>query len=399
MDCVQTDHRTPRFLFPLLRGLLFLPLGFLLSGSAQGQTPRDRVLGFLDSASGFHLLGTIQEGELAGGQTMRITATFLEGADYMVVGFCDEDCTNLDLTLFDPLGNETENDRLPDPEPILWFTAEETGSFDIQVDAVDCGETTCGLAIGILGSTAEPGAAPGEDMASRLLLVGGELRTLGFLETQQDRRGALGSDQDVSVPVNLDEGVNYRIVGVCDHDCLDLDLALLDTNGVEVTYDVLDDALPILNHVADTTAEYTVEVMMIACMVEPCAFHIRTYAHDEASGSEGKTFSGNLLSHETYDGELTPEDEHVDDTYMELFQVEARAGERIVLDLRSEEFDTLVRLVPPSGKAAENDDYGTDMGHSHIEFLATTSGTYAVQVTSYTDFATGSFVLQVAVIQ
>lgn len=143
MDRVQADRRTPRILSQILRHLLLLGLVFF--GQAQGQTPRERVMGFLDSASGFQLLGTVHEGELAGGEAMRITATLLEGADYMVVGYCNEGCANLDLTLFDPFGKETEADRLPDSEPILWFSAEETGLFDIQVDAVDCGGNTSTL--------------------------------------------------------------------------------------------------------------------------------------------------------------------------------------------------------------------------------------------------------------
>ena len=138
---------------------------------------------------------------------------------------------------------------------------------------------------------------------------------------------------------------------------------------------------------------------MVACFVEPCAFRVETFSLVDPSLPGAKTFAGELLFHETHEGELTEDDEQIHSAFVDSFQVEAEAGQRIIVDLRSAEFDTLLRLLPPEGKAAENDDYGTDTGHSHIEFLATVSGTYSIQVTSYTTLTTGPYSLQIAVVQ
>ena len=45
---------------------------------------------------------------------MGITTTLLGRSDYMVVGFCDDSCGNLDLALFDSAGVELQADRLED---------------------------------------------------------------------------------------------------------------------------------------------------------------------------------------------------------------------------------------------------------------------------------------------
>ena len=378
----------------LLSVLLILPP---LAG-ASGQAPSDRVYDFLESASGFFLLGTLHEAVLESGRSMAITVPLLEDAEYMVVAYCDDRCVNLDLVLFDSSGKEIQADRLPDKEPILALTAETTGEYYIQAEAVECSEASCAVAVGILGRTDEPGVGPGEDMGSRLILASAELTSAGFTQIEGERRGALGTNQTVDLPVTLDEGSEYRIIGVCDIDCLDLDLALFDPGGVEVASDYWEDALPILVHRPDTTGEYRVEVIMIACQVEPCSFRLATYVKEGNAEFVGAPFSGTLISHETYDGVLDSNDEQLSGAYLDEFEVEARVGERIIVDLRSDVFDTLLRVLDPDGTGEENDDYGYDPGHSHIEMLALKTGVYSVQVTSYSPNTSGEYVLQIAVV-
>jgi hypothetical protein len=365
---------------------------------ASGQAPSDRVYDFLQSASGFFLLGNLHEGVLESGRSMAITVPLLEGAEYMVVAYCDDRCTNLDLILFDSSGEEIQADRLPDKEPILALTAESTGEYFIQAEAVECSQEGCEVAVGILGSTDEPGVGPGEDMGSRLTLASAELTSAGFTQFEGERRGSLSTDQTVELPVTLQEGSEYRMIGVCDMDCLDLDLALLDPGGAEVASDFMEDALPILVHRPDTTGEYRVEVIMVACGIEPCAFRLATYVKEGNAGPGGAPFSGELISHETYEGTLDSDDEQLSGAYLDEYEVEARVGERIIVDLRSDVFDTLLRVLDPDGTGEENDDYGYDTGHSHIEMLVLKAGVYSVQVTSYLPVTSGEYVLQIAVV-
>jgi hypothetical protein len=161
----------------------------------------------------------------------------------------------------------------------------------------------------------------------------------------------------------------------------------------------MEDAIPILAHVADTTGEYRVEVIMIACGLEPCSYRVAAFARGQEIGPGGAALSGELLFFETYQAELDAEDEQVDGAYVEVFEVDAEAGQRIIVDLRSDEFDTFLRLLGPDGVGEENDDYGYDMGHSHIEMLVVDGGTYSVQVTSFEAGSEGPFVLQIAVVE
>lgn len=46
--------------------------------------------------------------------------------------------------------------------------------------------------------------------------------------------------------INLDSGLNYRIQGVCNKDCRDLDLSICDENGNRITTYTDNDSIPIL---------------------------------------------------------------------------------------------------------------------------------------------------------
>jgi hypothetical protein len=236
-------------------------------------------------------------------------------------------------------------------------------------------------------------------MSGRLTLFGAELSFLGYTEIGAERRGSLNNDQTFSIPVILEQGLEYRMAGVCDMDCFDLDLVLSDPNGYAVASDVLEDAVPVLAHIPDTTGEYRLDVTMVACGVEPCAYRIATFARGDSLGPGGIALSGRLLSYETYRGELDSEDDQIAGVFRDTYEVDLAPGQRLIVDLRSEDFDTFLRVLEPDGEAEENDDYGEETGHSHIEMLALNEGTYSIQVTSFSPGSSGAYVLQVAVVE
>jgi len=354
---------------------------------------------FLASASGFSLVRDVQEGSMASGEILEIPVTLMAGSDYMLVGFCDQACSNLDLLLLDASGEEVQADTLPDSQPMVTFSPESLHPSVVKVVMARCATPRCRFALGILGRSQEPGVPPGEDMIGRLALFGSELRVQGFTEIEGNRIGSLATDQAVRIPVSARQGLEYRIVGVCDQDCWDLDLALYDSAGGEVASDFLEDALPILAFSPESDGSFEVEVIMVACGLEPCGFRLGTYAKSDSPGPTTPSFSGELLFFETYDGELGPDDEQLGQAYVDEYEVQATAGQRIVVDLRSDEFDTLVRLLGPDGHGTENDDFAGEVGHSHIEQMALVDGTYSVQVTSFEGLDQGAYVLQIAVVK
>ena len=87
--------------------------------------------------------------------------------------------------------------------------------------------------------------------------------------------GMLAALESISLDVELSENMEYRVIGWCDADCSDVDLAVFDQNGREVDSDYLMDDLPILNFRATTTATWRLEVSMVDCRVEPCGWAVQ----------------------------------------------------------------------------------------------------------------------------
>jgi hypothetical protein len=89
--------------------------------------------------------------------------------------------------------------------------------------------------------------------------------------------GTLQDDAGVGLEVDLEFGVEYMIVGVCDTDCTDLDLSLVDLQGNVLFEDALDDDAPILRFTAPAAGTHFLLVEMFACSVNPCSFGYKVY--------------------------------------------------------------------------------------------------------------------------
>lgn len=88
--------------------------------------------------------------------------------------------------------------------------------------------------------------------------------------------GRMNSGASDSWTFSLPGNSTYRIVGVCDNDCDDLDIAVLDGDR-KVAEDVLDDDVPIVNFSSKGETRYTVRVTMASCKSEPCFFGIGVF--------------------------------------------------------------------------------------------------------------------------
>ena len=103
---------------------------------------------------------------------------------------------------------------------------------------------------------------------------------------------------------------------------------------------------------------------------------------------------GNIPLAETYNGSLAAGDRTLDDSngeYIDVCGVDVRAGERLVVNLYSDAFDTHLIVQSPSGELTQNDDYNNSTSRSRIEVDATESGTWYVGVTSYAAGETGPY--------
>lgn len=70
--------------------------------------------------------------------------------------------------------------------------------------------------------------------------------------------------------VRLQAGVSYRIVGVCDDDCSDLDMELYDDEGKFVANDIATDDIPWTDVTPLRSGVFTSRVWLANCTSEPC---------------------------------------------------------------------------------------------------------------------------------
>ena len=104
-------------------------------------------------------------------------------------------------------------------------------------------------------------------------------KQLGFTSTHEPIFEMLQQHgiYDVRVPFR-ERGARVSIVGVCDGDCSDLDLAIYDEAGREVVRDVSPDDAPELRFLVIEPGVYRLRVFMAACSREPCAFGLQAFA-------------------------------------------------------------------------------------------------------------------------
>lgn len=82
--------------------------------------------------------------------------------------------------------------------------------------------------------------------------------------------------------------------------------------------------------------------------------------------------------------------------YYDTHTFAGRAGQRVVLDLSSSQFDPYLILVAPSGDRRDNDDHQGSSSRSRLELELEETGTYRVLVTSYRKDETGAYELTIA---
>lgn len=85
-------------------------------------------------------------GVLDDGATVGLEVTLTAGRHYAIVGFCDQDCGDLDLALTDTSMNVLYQDEAEDDYPVLEFDAPRGDRFVVMVKMYDCSTEPCGFA-------------------------------------------------------------------------------------------------------------------------------------------------------------------------------------------------------------------------------------------------------------
>ena len=127
----------------------------LCAAPARGQ---DMVAAHLDSAAmmvgmqGFVPMGEAIRGSLPAGQQSEYQLRTERGMRYVILGVCDNACTDLDLALMNRRGLDVAVDRAADDVPVLSVLADESDRFWVRVEMAACAAETCEYGVRIFQS-------------------------------------------------------------------------------------------------------------------------------------------------------------------------------------------------------------------------------------------------------
>ena len=152
--------------------------------------------------------------------------------------------------------------------------------------------------LSLLGVTGRAQAQPDQwsRQVSALLDQAASIATnQGLRRTHTPYIGSLREDATAGHTLQLDAGVRYQLIGVCDNDCSDFDLRLFDPQGRMVAEDVLTDDTPVLSVTPNRGGNYTVRAIMTSCSSEPCRYGIGVYGSrggGNVGGDDGSSSGG-----------------------------------------------------------------------------------------------------------
>lgn len=111
----------------------------------------------------------------------------------------------------------------------------------------------------------------------QLKTVGAFLEEEGYTATHKLYLGELGHGEGDELTVELDRGMEYALIGVCDEDCSDLDLRISTLEGEVIATDVEVDDYPVVEVVVTGSGTFRLEVGMADCGAEPCSYGVGVY--------------------------------------------------------------------------------------------------------------------------
>lgn len=141
----------------MVRAAVAFLLGALLaSGPAPAQSRWERQVrdqikraGRVLEDRGYELSHEAYTGSLGNHDSESLTLTLREGNSYALVGVCDEDCSDIDLRLFDQDGDEVDSDVENDDTPIVQAAPRNSGKYRVKVIMASCSTSPCFYGVGV----------------------------------------------------------------------------------------------------------------------------------------------------------------------------------------------------------------------------------------------------------
>lgn len=145
---------SPLPLRPFVGGLFLLTAVALTPADTAAQSYANTVWSQLQSvydrassngySSKHYLLSTLEDDG-----TDQWNFSFEAGAEYQIVGVCDEDCSDLDLTVKTTSGTVIDSDTSSDDVPIVTIRPPGNGHYTIEAKMYNCSSEPCYYGIGL----------------------------------------------------------------------------------------------------------------------------------------------------------------------------------------------------------------------------------------------------------
>ena len=266
-------------------GLLSLP-NLALSQGVYPSQARDNLEDAYYSQladRGFDATGELIEGSLGDSEDEDVWITLNGSGEYAIVAACDEDCSDIDLHLYDEDGNSIDSDMRVSEDPVVEVTTSRSEDYRVNVKMYNCDTEPCYYAMRVYR---RGGGGRGRDAGGsfarrtrRALDRAFEdgLADRGYFESGDMFEGSLDEMEEEDVWISLRRNQSYAILAVCDEDCSDIDLYLYDEDGDEIDTDTSIDQEPVVRVTPRRNADYRVRVRMYSCDTEPCYYAFGVY--------------------------------------------------------------------------------------------------------------------------
>lgn len=330
--------------------------------------------------------GTLRSGEYVDTYTLDVRA-----GQRLVLDLASDDFDTYVMATA-PSGDQQDNDDCEPGETrrsCLDVVAQESGEWRVAVTSYEPGEDGDYTVTATLGGAQQAGGQPVRGQTLPVSMPGGGARYESGTLAAGDRTLDSGEFADaftftgtggpVTVDLNSDGFDSYLIVRGAD--------------GEQVDNDDYEGALDRSLLVVDTQAgvEYTATVTSFQ-PGEAGSYDLAIQGGTSGPASGGQTAA--LSRTET--GSLGGSDETLrSGEFVDTFTFQGTPGQRVSIDLTSDEFDTYLVVEPPRGESVEDDDGGGSTGHSRLEMDLTEPGEYKVYVTSYAAEETGAYRLAI----
>lgn len=90
-------------------------------------------------------------GNLRSNSINDISVTLRSGTSYLITSICDQDCSDIDILLYDQSGKLITSDQEADDQPVVSVSPYETETYTIRVRMVHCSREPCNFGTQIFG--------------------------------------------------------------------------------------------------------------------------------------------------------------------------------------------------------------------------------------------------------